>query len=698
MKRTFFISAIILIVTFSCTTREKLQIVTTGSLLSEMVDLDRLTRLPAETYKTVQYSSYDRRSTSTADSRWFSNEDGFGGEPIPGFEKVLKEPDSTGIGEYLICDIQKPGTILRLWTAGLDGKIRLFLDNMSSPVFEGEAQDLFWKTIEKLSGKEGQIDYNGTFRQFDATYFPVPFSGRCRIEWIGDIKKIHFYHIGLRIYDSNVKVQSFRISDFLKYSQKIKEVNAALKDPEWSDTLKAKSMQLSEIRIAPDSSVELFRLSGSKAVDYFSVRLVADEIENALRKSVLTIYFDDSSIPQVEAPLGDFFGAAPGLNPYRSLAFSVHADGTMICRFIMPFNHLARVEIKNNSTENIKIDGKISTLDYHWENGKSMYFRARWKINHGLTASYFGAEDNSVPDILYLMAMGHGRVVGTAAYLYNPSSAVTSWGNWWGEGDEKIYIDQDTFPSFFGTGSEDYFNYSWSSPAIFSYPYCGQPRNDGPGNHGYVSNFRWHILDDILFQDKLAFFMELGHHGIVPGFSYGRIVYFYALPGLIDDYQKISLNDIVEIPYNTWEPVAYLGSAGYKFIQAENLLAVRSNCRVEEGKMWAGGKILMWTPAKKKERIIFRIMSDKDLEKTSIGLTLVHSPDGGTISVFLNGKILKYGDKETINLSGPDHQILDNHFSDPVHLLKGINELIIESETEGYGKKAGVDFIWFKEH
>lgn len=697
MKGAFIIPAVVLFVSFACTNHEKEIKVTTGTLLSEMTDLGRLTRLPGQAYRTVQYSSYDRRSKSIADSGWFSNEDGFGSEPVPGFEKVLKEPGPAGIGEYLICDIQKPGAILRLWTAGLDGKIRLFLDNMSSPFFEGSAQDFFWKTTEKLSG-EDHVPDNGTLRQFDATYFPIPFSGRCRIEWIGDIKKIHFYHVGLRIYDSGVKVETFEKGDFLKYSEKLKEVNATLKNPESSDTLRAGSIQISDIKIASGSRGELFTLTGPKAIDYFSVKLIAGDIENALRQNILTIYFDNSSIPQVEAPLGDFFGAAPGLNPYKSLAFSVHPDGTMICRFIMPFNQRARIEISNNSPDEIKIESRLRIADYHWEDGKSMYFRARWKIDHGITASYFGASENSVSDITYLMAIGKGRVVGAAAYLYNPSNAVTSWGNWWGEGDEKIFVDNDTFPSFFGTGSEDYFNYSWSSSRIFSYPYCGQPRNDGPGNRGYVSNFRWHISDDILFQNNLAFFMELGHHGTVPGFSYGRIVYLYSLPALIDDYRKISMSDIISIPYTKWEPEAYLGSAGNRFVQAENLFSAGSNCKVEEGKIWAGGKILMWRPAKKKEQIIFQFKSDKDIENASIGMTLAHSPDGDTISVFLNGKILRYGDTETVSLYEPDHQILDNHFSNKAMITKGMNKLIIESQSQTPGKKAGIDFIWFKEH
>lgn len=32
---------------------------------------------------------------------------------------------------------------------------------------------------------------------------------------------------------------------------------------------------------------------------------------------------------------------------------------------------------------------------------------------------------------------------------------------WWGEGDEKFFVDGEKFPSSFGTGSEDYIGYAW---------------------------------------------------------------------------------------------------------------------------------------------------------------------------------------------------------------------------------------------
>jgi len=91
-------------------------------------------------------------------------------------------------------------------------------------------------------------------------------------------------------------------------------------------------------------------------------------------------------------------------------------------------------------------------------------------------------------DIPYLLASGKGVLVGITATIMNPASVPSSWGNWWGEGDEKIFVDEDKIPSTFGTGSEYYFNYAWSSSEIFTLPFCGQPGNNGPTNRGFVSN------------------------------------------------------------------------------------------------------------------------------------------------------------------------------------------------------------------
>jgi hypothetical protein len=622
---------------------------------------------------------------------WFYNSDGFGGEPIPGFEKVVTPPDTSGTGTYLICDVNGPGAILRLWTAGINGRIRLFLDNQQKPVYDGAAEEFFWNTAAKISGINNELTCPDIYRQFDATYFPIPFSQKCRIEWTGNIKKIHFYHVGVRLYDEDAEVETFQPGDLSIYAKKLKNLKNNFHSKANINDQIPISVDSLNLAIPGNTSVELLHSEGPRAVDYFSVKVDAKDLESALRTNILSIYFDDADKPQIHAPVGDFFGAAPGLNPYVSFPYSIHPDGSMISRFVMPYKKSVKMEIENMSGEPVNISGKVHYKSYTWIEGQSMHFRANWKINHGLTAS-----NSSIVDIPYFIARGKGRIVGVAAFIYNPSDAVISWGNWWGEGDEKIFIDDDTFPSFFGTGSEDYFNYSWSAEHFFSFPYCGQPRNDGPGNRGYVSNFRWHISDDLIFNKSIAFYMELFHHGVVPDFSYGRIVYSYALPGCIDDFIPITERDAKTISYLDWKPLAYLGSSGYTFIQSENIIVDSISERIVAGKLWSGGQIILWEPGTGNESLSFIIDNPKD-NKSNFGITLAHMPQGGEITVLLNGEAVKFNNSETIDLHDSTRTFLRNYLSSAVSLNTGKNDVTLIYQGKEEGKKIGIDFFWLKD-
>ena len=110
-----------------------------------------------------------------------------------------------------------------------------------------------------------------------------------------------------------------------------------------------------------------------------------------------------------------------------------------------------------------------------------------------------------------------------------------AWGvhnvGWWGEGDEKIYIDNDSFPSIFGTGSEDYYGYAWCHPnTIVDHPFTSQPCGSGNLAPGYTFNSRHRSLDRIAFATKLVFDMEIWHwnHSIM---DVGISNYFYMIPG-----------------------------------------------------------------------------------------------------------------------------------------------------------------------
>jgi hypothetical protein len=322
-----------------------------------------------------------------------------------------------------------------------------------------------------------------------------------------------------------------------------------------------------------------------------------------------------------------------------------------------------------------------------------MHFCAKWDVDYDLKAD---DSDSTVTDILFLETKGRGRIVGTSVLLYNPSEVPTSWGNWWGEGDEKIFIDRDTFPSFFGTGTEDYFNYSWSSSSVFSYPFCGQPRNDGPGNRGYVTNFRWHISDDIPFREKIRFFIELRHHGYVNDFIYARTVYYYSLPDNRDASGRPDLEGIRNIEYNSWLPVPFKGSSGWRFVQAEQIVRHGPGITAEKDSICAGKLKISWIPLDLKEKLILIIDSDRDLPETRIGLTFKHSSSACSLSFKLNGNPLNFDNSNVLNLRTTGSQYLANHFSSITRLKKGKNELMLEMIDPDGKNRADLDFVWLR--
>ncbi|MFQ5805619.1 MAG: DUF2961 domain-containing protein [Phycisphaerae bacterium] len=666
----------------------------TGQLLREMIDLSRLTDVPQPAFKTVQFSSYDRASALPGGPGWFANNDGFGNEATPNFEAVLKAPDESGIGEYLICDVEGPGAIVRTWTAACTGDIRLYLDDAKTPLYDGPAADFLtcpYRAFAKAAGIDESL-LNGTFQQSLAGYCPIPFAKRCRMIWIGNVKQVHFYHVQIRRYVPGVPVKTFEPEDLKACAADVGNVARVLADPqrEYAATSETRSVTISAT-VPARREQEVLKLEGPQALERLTLKVYAQDLDRALRQTILHIVCDDCPWGQVQAPLGDFFGAAPGINPFDSLPITVSSDGTMTCRYIMPFKQSLKIVIDNRSEQSVTVTGSALPMDYMWDDETSMHFRARWRVNHGLLAS-----PQAVQDLPFLVANGSGRLVGTAIMLLNPCGVPTPYGAWWGEGDEKIFVDDDTFPSTFGTGSEDYFNYGWSVPDIFGHAYCGQPRCDGPGNRGFVTNHRWHILDDLPFQSRVAFYLELYPHDRVPGMSYARIAYHYARPGTMDDHVAITDEDTrpLALPAN-WQPAAGFGMRDSLYYHAEELAQPGSRVTLERDNLWAGGQLLVWHPATRGEQLEFRVPIVED-GKYALHIAFAHDERSGRISFELNGEPIGFGGGGILDLYVPYRVLSRQYGADVVELTKGEHVLTLQYEgaPESVSEPTiGVDYV-----
>lgn len=668
------------------------QPVTTATLLREMVDFERLCETPEHAYKTLQFTSHDRRSNVAGGPEWFANSDGFGSAPIPPFEEVLRAPGDDGVGEYLLADIEGPGAIVRTWTADINGVIRVYLDGADEPVYDGPAERFLHRPYDAFLAGSGIAaeTLEGTLYQRDAAYCPMPFAKRCRIVWVGNQKRLHFYYVQVRQYqDKNVAVVTFAPADLKNHAAVVREVCQTLADPDAIGPSSNSESHDFDLTLAPGERSEPLRLEGPGALEQLSLLVEGKSERAALRQTVMRISCDGWTNAQVQTPVGDFFAAAPDVNPFVSLPFTVKEDGWMTCRYLMPYKQSLVVELHNLGDEPVRVRGSAHAKPRAWDDERTMHFYARWRVTHDIATP-------PAIDVPFLVAGGTGRYVGSASLMMNTAVGTHMGGTWWGEGDEKVFVDGDKTPSWFGTGSEDYYNYAWSAVDLFDYPYCGQPRNDGPGNRGFVANYRFHFLDDQPFQNHIAFYLELLSNHPVKEFSYARQAYHYARPGIHDDHVTITAED-VRVPRlpGPWTPMAHHASAGATYLEPESLTPQPHE--IETGELWSAGRLMTWRPTSDGEALRLTIPVEK-AGAYEVRLGLAVDKHSGAVSATLDGKPFGFAiEGGAKDLYDSRRTMLRASESERVELEAGphVVELRLD-DSQHEDARLGIDFIWLQ--
>ena len=466
--------------------------VTFDSLMEEMLDRARLAEFPDPPYTCRQFSSYDCASTGPDDpDTWFANRDA---------GNFLRVEENDGRQESVMMDIDGPGAVVRIWSANAKGTIRFYLDGAERPTIA--------MPMQRMLGGEPPIGepLSGVRSRGWNCYLPIPYAKRCKITC--DDPDGLYYQINYRTYEDSVAVASFDSALFEEKSQLIASVNERLADPQGHY---ASSVPIPD-RIDLDEELELFAADGPGAITELRIRIRALDVVLTLRNLLLVGEFDGQVT--VHCPLGDFFGTAPGANPYQSLPITIDPNGMMICRWFMPYAESARLRLVNVGDQMVGLDGIIGYGEYEW-NDRSMHFYAVWRGSGPIGT-------RPMRDFNYATIEGRGVWVGDALHIANPVVG------WWGEGDEKIYVDGESFPSHFGTGTEDYYGYAWCTPDLFTAPLHNQTRCDGPRNFGHTSLNRFRGLDAIPFTRSLQVDIEVWHwtdtvmHYAVTDYFYGR--------------------------------------------------------------------------------------------------------------------------------------------------------------------------------
>jgi hypothetical protein len=122
----------------------------------------------------------------------------------------------------------------------------------------------------------------------------------------------------------------------------------------------------------------------------------------------------------------------------------------------------------------------------------TMYFHARYRQE-------YPAKPFSVYTVFE--GKGEGHYVGT---VFSSQNNLMSW---FGEADDRFYIDGEETPSIIGTGTEDYFNDAWNL-RLTSGDRVGTTICEPKGKERRITAYRWHIDDPIPFKKSLKMTIE----------------------------------------------------------------------------------------------------------------------------------------------------------------------------------------------
>ena len=533
-----------------------------AGLLAELVDRSALARLPAPPYVARQASSYDRASVSP-DKDWFANGDA---------GQYVRTEEREGRTEGVLLDVDGLGAIVRIWSANPAGTLRITLDGADAPVLAEDMASLLGGTGKVAAPLSQQTSHGWNL------YLPIPYAKHCLVTC--DQPKDVYYHVGYRTYPAGTAVTSFAAGDIERASGAIEAARRAWLHPAEGGDADGAATCAYTLPRGWDAKPP----AGPRAVTAITFRVQADDLELALRRATVRMTCDGEET--VACPLGDFFASSPGLNAYESWPITVArgADGAaeLACRWVMPYARTFDLAVDPRDVRNLRVTGVVRTRPWTFDD-RSLLFHARWRASGRVST-------RPKRDWTHLAVTGRGVFVGDMLSIGNPVKA------WWGEGDEKFYVDGETFPSHFGTGTEDYYGYAWCGTELFQAPLHDQTRCDGPGNFGWCSVNRFRALDAIPFEKSLRFDMELWHWRECT-VEMAATTFYYARPGAKDDTPAIRDADL-SVAKLEWKPFRIDGA-----VEAEDAQVVAASPGIAhepqalDDEQWSGGRQL-WVRAK----------------------------------------------------------------------------------------------------
>ena len=542
-------------------------------LINKLDNLAELATPPMSGEFSGAQTSFNRSSvyneTSGEYENWDDNRDG------EGF--IREEGDS-----FVVFEADGPGVIWRVWSANPQmGHIKILLDGSSKPIVDTPFEHFFsrFQAGESIANLPDSnwcqyVNFPNlvyTLSRGRNRFIPIPYNKSCKILLDRDWGR--YFHFTYTTFPQGTELPVFDGVYDRDSSVALAELDYRLynrgrplgDDPETSIDIVSKT-------IDPGESVNFADIKGNRAIRELSVCDIQSLTPESLRELTISIFWDGETSPSIWSPLGDFFGTAPGINYYRSLPVGM-TDRRFYSRWFMPFSSNALIVIMNEGIQKRELTLEIrhKQLDENADN--LLRFHSKW---HRDQFSEIPKNEGREIDWPLLITKGSGRFCGVHLHIWNvwtePRKDATRWWyggrpddksvtTWWGEGDEKFFVDGEKFPSTFGTGSEDYIGYAWAAiPPFprFESPFASQPLIEVDAK-GHTSVNRFHIADNIPFHQSFEASIERymperwsggddSNINFIEGgnvCTYDAVAYWYLEPGGKDLYVPLPLSERV---------------------------------------------------------------------------------------------------------------------------------------------------------
>ncbi len=584
-------------------------------LIQRLTDLQHLATLPATGEQCAQWSSYDRASRYDAASgkyvRWDANGDNDG---------IIRKEN----GKLVFAEMEGPGCIWRIWSAEpKDGHVRIYLDGASEPAVDLPFVGYFDRKNEPFT-RSALVH---TLAKGWNNYTPIPYQKSCKI--VADPGWGAYFHFNYETFPPGTQVPTFNRELAPAESAALDRANEILTRCDFAADCKYPGQETAtkSVTVGPGKSVTISQLKGPRAITGIRAKLSLPADRDVLRELALQIKWDGEPAPSVWSPLGDFFGTASTGN-YRSLPLGHTGDEWWYCNWYMPFGKTAQVELINDGKVPRTVTFEITTAPLSQPVERLTRFHAKWHRD-----AFLPQEPERGIDWPIVKTEGVGRFAGVMLHIWNPR------GGWWGEGDEKFFVDGEKFPSTIGTGSEDYFGYAWCCPELFENAYHNQPHNDG-NNRGHVAVNRWHITDNVPFHKSFAGYIEKYYPNARPTL-YAATAYWYLAPGGNDPYRPVPLSERVGYYWTNVQPFQVKG-----VLEGEKLkLLGKTGGDPQEQDLtgfpgqWSNDAHLWWIGTKPGDKLDLAVPV-KESGKYQLGVQLTKAPDYGIAQLYLDGQKL----------------------------------------------------------